>query len=257
MTHAHGGPATAGGLLLILAHPDDETFFAGGAAARYTDAGVRVALVCATRGQAGSAGTPPLVSRDELPARRERELRDACAELGIALLDVLDYRDRELASAPEDGIRAALVRAVRAERPRVVGTFDPNGHNSHPDHVAISRFALDAVTAAADARWSPELGAAHRVRRVVWTPPVDPWDEWRHDALARTRGVDYLLDVSPWRERKARALRAHRTQHASIDRYWFGAASAEALGVEAYRHGWGEPPPQLPADDLFSGIDTT
>jgi LmbE family N-acetylglucosaminyl deacetylase len=257
MTHAHGGPATAGGLLLILAHPDDETFFAGGAAARYTDAGVRVALVCATRGQAGSAGTPPLVSRDELPARRERELRDACAELGIALLDVLDYRDRELASAPEDGIRAALVRAVRAERPRVVGTFDPNGHNSHPDHVAISRFALDAVTAAADARWSPELGAAHRVRRVVWTPPVDPWDEWRHDALARTRGVDYLLDVSPCASaRRGRSEHTARSTRAST-----GTGSARrARRRWASRRtatGGGEPPPQLPADDLFAGIDTT
>ena len=247
--------AAGGGLLLILAHPDDETFFAGGTAARYAAAGVRVGLVCATRGQAGSAGEPPLVARDALPGQRERELREACAIVGIHVVALLDYHDKQLAAAPPDEIRDALVRAVRAERPRVVGTFDPNGVNGHADHVAISRFAIDAVTAAADPRWRPELGPAHRVRRVVWSPPVVPWVEWRADALARHRGVDYLLDIVPWRERKARALRAHRTQHVSVERYWFGPHSDDILSTEAFRHGWGEAPPAVPADDLFAGLD--
>ena len=244
-----------GGLLLILAHPDDESFFAGAAAARYADAGVRVGLVCATRGHEGSAGQPPLVARDALAAERERELRAACAVVGIAVVAVLDYRDRQLAHAPPAEIRHALVRAIRAERPRVVGTFDPNGVNGHADHIAISRFALDAVTAAADARWAPELGPAHRVGRVVWTPPVDPWAEWRRDTLATLAGVDYVLDVAAWRDRKARALRAHRTQHGSIDRYWFGPHSDEILSTEAFRHGWGVRPEVVPADDLFAGLD--
>jgi LmbE family N-acetylglucosaminyl deacetylase len=244
-----------GGLLLLLAHPDDESFFAAGAAARYSDAGIPVGLVCATRGQAGSTGEPPLVSRDELPAERERELRAACAILGIELLALLDYRDRELAAAPGDEIRRALVAAIRAERPRVVGTFDPNGVNGHADHIAISRFAHDAVAAAADPRWWPELGPAHAVPRVVWTTPVEPWVEWRPDALARHAGVDYVVDVARWHDRKGAALRAHRTQHQGIERYWFGAHGDAVRSTECFRHGLGARPDALPADDLFHGLD--
>src|SRR5437763_910615 len=151
------------GLLLLLAHPDDESFMAGGTIRALADRGVRVALVCATRGQLGSAGDPPLCARDELPALRERELRAACEILGVAHVEVLDYHDQQLAGAVPNEIRAALVRAVRRERPRVVITFDPNGVNGHADHCAISRFALDAVTAAADDRWLPEAGPAHHV----------------------------------------------------------------------------------------------
>jgi N-acetylglucosamine malate deacetylase 2 len=247
-------PSRTGGLLLILAHPDDESFFAAGAAARYSDAGIPVGLVCATRGQAGSAGQPPLVSRDALPAERERELRAACAILGIELLALLDYQDRALAAAPGEEIGRALVAAIRAARPRVVGTFDPNGVNGHPDHVAISRFTTDAVTAAADPRWWPELGDAYAVPRVVWTPPVEPWAEWRPAALARCAGVDYVVDVAAWRERKGAALRAHRTQHQGIEPHWFGAHGDAIRSTECFRHGLGARPDGLPANDLFHAL---
>ena len=68
--------------------------------------------------------------------------------VGLDVVALLDYEDKQLHAADPDEIRAALVRLLRAERPRVVVTFDPNGLNAHPDHIAISRFALDAVTAA-------------------------------------------------------------------------------------------------------------
>ena len=228
---------------------------AGGTIARLSDGGARVALVCATRGQAGSAGDPPLVSRDALAAERERELRAACALLGVAAVTVLDHVDRQLADAPTEAVRTAFVAAIRAERPQVVLTFDPDGVNRHPDHVAVSRFALDAVTAAADPRWYPALGAAHRVRRVVWPSPVEPWTEWDPARLARCPGVDVVSEVRGWADRKAAALRAHRTQHPSIDHYWFAPGRpADVLAVESFRLGWGEPFPARPADDLFAGL---
>jgi len=161
-------------LLLLLAHPDDESFLAGGTVARLADEGRPAALVCATRGQAGSLGDPPLATRETIGRVREGELRDACAVLGLDLVALLDYEDRRLGEADPDAIRRTLVGQLRRERPRVVVTFDPNGVTGHPDHIAISRFALDAVTAAGDARWAPELGAAHRVRRVVWSPTGSP-----------------------------------------------------------------------------------
>src|SRR5437868_8695371 len=67
-------------LLFILAHPDDETFFAAGTIAKYIDAGVRVYIVCATRGERGA--TADLCPVEELPQVREAELRDADRVLG-------------------------------------------------------------------------------------------------------------------------------------------------------------------------------
>ena len=62
--------------------------------------GGTVALVTATRGDAGRVGEPPLCRREQLPALRERELRDATGALGISEVDLLDYRDKHLADAP-------------------------------------------------------------------------------------------------------------------------------------------------------------
>lgn len=255
-------PPTTDGLLCLLAHPDDESFMAAGTLARLADAGVATGVVCATRGQAGSAGTPPLVARADLPARREEELRSACALLGVGTVEVLDHEDRQLAEAPLDGpqgVRAAFVAAIRRARPRVLLTFDPDGLNRHPDHVAVSRFAVDAATAAADPRWYPELGAPHRVRRVVWSAPVLPWalppEAWHAPHLATYPGVDFVLDVAPWADRKAAALRAHRTQHASVERHWFTPPDArQRLALECFRFAWGESPPDRPATDLFAGL---
>jgi N-acetyl-1-D-myo-inositol-2-amino-2-deoxy-alpha-D-glucopyranoside deacetylase len=248
-------------LLLILAHPDDESFLAAGTVARLADAGRPAGLVCATRGEAGALGDPPLATRDTIGRVREGELRDACAVLGMTLVALLDYEDRRLAEADPAEVRSTLVTLLRRERPRVVVTFDPNGVNGHPDHVAVSRFALDAVVAAADARWSPELGPAHRVRRVVWSSPVYPWQEWRPERLAAAGGVDYLVDTRAQAPRREAALAAHRTQGPrSVRPNWYDAAERSGAGrrvfdVEAFRHGWGEPPPTIPAADLFDGLD--
>src|SRR5687767_10228533 len=154
-------------LLFIFAHPDDESFGVAGIARMYADRGAELAIVTATRGDAGRAGEPPICSRDELPARREAELRDAATILGIRHVTVLDYLDKHLAEAPSDTIRRELVSAIRRHRPQVVVTFDPDGANLHPDHIAISRFASDAIAAAGDPRWYADAGDAHAVERLL------------------------------------------------------------------------------------------
>lgn len=223
--------------VFIYAHPDDETFGAAGTICLLRSKGWRVVLVCATLGQQGKCGDPAVCSREELGAVRERELRDAACVLDISAVHLLGYQDKALADAPRDEVRRALVAILRAETPALVFSFDPNGFNAHPDHVAISRFASDAVAAAADARWYPELGPAHAVTELLWTSLLEPWEE--HAALESAPSADVVLDVSPWADKKEAALRAHRTQHLSIDRYFLSRSNLTALlGVETWRRAW-------------------
>jgi LmbE family N-acetylglucosaminyl deacetylase len=242
-------------LLLIFAHPDDESFVAAGLSRRCADAGAHVALVTATRGEAGSRGDPPLCTEEELAAWRESELREAAAILGIADIHLLGYHDKHLKDAPSGIIREQLVEIVRRHRPQVVVTYDPNGGHGHADHVAISRFAMDAVSASADPRWHQSLGAAHCVQRVLWTPPVLAWDDPPPVTKSAAPGVDFLLDISAQKTTKAAALRAHRTQHRSTDRWIFCKPDVDRiLSVETFRQGLGPPLAAVPLDDVFAGI---
>jgi N-acetylglucosamine malate deacetylase 2 len=242
-------------LLFSFAHPDDESFSGVGTAMKYAAAGVRTVLLTATRGERGKAGDPPVCTPEELPACRERELREAARIAGFDELHLLDYRDRELAEAPPDEMRRALVPLIRRLRPSVVVTFDPNGFNQHPDHVAIGRFTSEAIAAAADPRWLPEAGEPHTVPRLLWTPPFPPWEAVAVDRLDRQPGADFVLDVSAWRERKAAALRAHRTQHLSIEKYFFNQPDPDrVLSVETWRQAWGPPLARRPSGDLLEGL---
>jgi N-acetylglucosamine malate deacetylase 2 len=242
-------------ILLSFAHPDDESFFTVGVALQAREAGREVILCCATRGQRGSVGHPPLTTVEELPAVRERELRAAAEILGVTRLEILSYEDKQLAEAPADEIRASLVGLIREHRPEIVITFEPNGGNLHPDHIAISRFTSDAVTAAADARWHPYLGPAHRVPRLLWAGSLMPWDETGRDRLAARPGVDFLIDIGRWSEAKRRALAAHRTQQPSIFRVFFSRPDLDdILRYETFRLGAGVPPETIPAEDLFAGL---
>jgi N-acetylglucosamine malate deacetylase 2 len=242
-------------ILFSFAHPDDESFSAAGTAMKYRAAGVRTVLVTATRGEQGKAGNPPVCAPDQLAACREEELRKAVRIIGFDELHVLDYRDRELAHAPPGAIGRSLVSLIRRTRPSVVASFDPNGFNVHPDHVAISRFTADAVAAAADPRWYPDIGDPHIVARAVWTPPIAAWEVGRTDHLDQQPGADFLLDVSPWRDRRVAALRAHRSQHLSIDRLFFSQPDPEQiLGVEVWRQAWGPPLRRRPSSDLMEGV---
>jgi N-acetylglucosamine malate deacetylase 2 len=242
-------------ILFSFAHPDDESFSGAGTAMKYGAAGVRTVLITATRGEHGKVGDPPVCAPQDLAACREAELKDAIRIIGFDELHVLDYRDRELGYAPPDAVRRSLVTLLRRLRPSVVVSFDPNGFNIHPDHVAISRFTADAVAAAADPRWYPDAGDPHIVPRAVWTPPIAAWEVGKTDRLKQHPGADFVLDVSPWRTRKAAALRAHRSQHLSIDRLFFSQPDPEQiLGVEVWRQAWGPPLSRRPSSDLMEGL---
>jgi LmbE family N-acetylglucosaminyl deacetylase len=143
-------------LLAILAHPDDESLGFGGLLAKCAAEGVETALVTATHGQAGrfrgvrEGEGPEHPGREALAAIRERELRAAAAVLGIRRLTLLGYPDGALDGVlPEEAI-LRIASEIRAFRPHIAVTFGPDGAYGHPDHIAISQFALAAIVAAAD-----------------------------------------------------------------------------------------------------------
>ncbi len=120
-------------LLVILAHPDDESFPMGGTLARYAADGVPVTLLCATRGEAGIPGLPPEMAGQV----RQRELLAAAGTLGITEVRFLGYRDGQLAQADQESVVARLAAVMREIRPTAVITFGPDGITGHPDHIAI------------------------------------------------------------------------------------------------------------------------
>lgn len=235
--------------VMVLAHPDDESFFAAGTIAQCVAAGVRVGLICATRGERGA--TCDLCAVDELPRIREAELRDAARILGIHELDILPYQDKQLAQAPIDDVRRSVVRMIRSMRPQVVFTFDPDGANQHTDHIAISRFAMDGIAAAADPRWYPEEGEAWHVGRVLWPATLRVWEL---NASADRAGIDYLIDVHEFRTVKESALRAHRTQWRGLSKLFLD--NPAAMSWEAFRVGAGPRPSSVPCRDadLLAGL---
>lgn len=241
-------------LLISGAHPDDETFFAG-SMAKYVSEGVRVVVLCGTRGERGA--TADLCTIDELPKVREAELRDSMRILGLDPQDVhfLPFEDQKLADAPLDEARRLIVELVRSVRPQVVVSFDLQGNNGHPDHIAMARLTSDSLAAAGDPRWYRDAGSPFVVPRLLWAPPVRPWLLPSGTDLAKHEGIDFLIDTSKWADRKAEAIRAHRTQLPGIKTLFFERGYAEyTLNQEAFRIAFGPRPAALPSGDLFDGL---
>jgi LmbE family N-acetylglucosaminyl deacetylase len=229
--------------------------FCAGTMAKYVREGVRVCVLCGTRGERGN--TADLCSIPELPSLREAELRAAVEVLGIHKDDVffLPYEDQKLHLAPVEEIRDLIVRVLRLVRPQVVVTFDPHGANGHTDHVAISRFVSDFVPAAADARCCPDAGTPWIVSRLLWLVPYLPWRMPEQVNVAECSGTDFLIDTSQFADLKRTAVLKHKTQLPGIERLFFDQESHNfGLNHEVFRLAWGPRPQQIPASDLFEGL---
>jgi LmbE family N-acetylglucosaminyl deacetylase len=166
-------------LLVVYAHPDDESFGNAGTLARYAAEGVAVHYACATRGECGAVAPELLGGYADIAALRSAELASAAQALGLAAVHFLGYRDSGMAGAPENQHPDALMQAepervagqvvalIRALRPQVVLTFGPYGGYGHPDHIAIHRAARVAFDAAGDpARYPEQL----RAGLAPWAP---------------------------------------------------------------------------------------
>ena len=132
-----------GTTLGIWAHPDDETYLMAAIMIEAVERGDRVALVTATRGEAGSQDHerwPP----DQMAAIRERELEDCLAVIGVTEHTWMDYLDGECDAIPHDEAVQKLQPAFDDVQPDSVLTFGPEGMTGHPDHMAVSEWTADA-----------------------------------------------------------------------------------------------------------------
>lgn len=188
-------PGNLPGIMGIFAHPDDESFGMAGMLARATMHGHPAAIVCATRGEVGEIADPALATPENLGQVREGELRAACAAVGVHDVSFLDYIDGQLADADEAEAVGRIVAHLRRFRPDVVVTFTANGGYGHPDHMAIHRYTLSAIEAAANPTRYPKQIAAgvapHRVRKVYYTAfPRERMLAMREEA--RKQGQDFV-----------------------------------------------------------------
>jgi LmbE family N-acetylglucosaminyl deacetylase len=145
-------------LLGIFAHPDDEVFCMGGTLAQWAEAGSETMIISATRGEAGQIQDARAAGRGTLGVVRERELRAACARLGVQHVVCLEYGDGTLADVDAASLAGHLAASIRDFQPDVVVTFGPDGGYGHPDHIAISRATTEACTIVArQDGWAPQL----------------------------------------------------------------------------------------------------
>ena len=177
-------------ILLVHAHPDDETIGTGAVMARYVDAGVGVTLVTCTLGEEGEILVPGLEHlasdrEDRLGEHRQGELAEAMGILGVTDWRLLGapgrYRDsgmagtgandREGAFWRSDLLEAAahLVGVIREVRPQVLVTYDDFGGYGHPDHIQAHRVAMYAATLASARTFRPDLGEPWDIAKIYWT----------------------------------------------------------------------------------------
>ncbi|MET9384052.1 N-acetyl-1-D-myo-inositol-2-amino-2-deoxy-alpha-D-glucopyranoside deacetylase [Streptomyces sp. NPDC002928] len=230
-------------LLLVHAHPDDESINNGATMARYAAEGARVTLVTCTLGELGEVIPPELahLTGAALGEHRLRELTAAMRELGVEDFRQLGgpgrYRDSGMMGLPDnddpasfwqadvDEAAAHLLEVILEVRPQVLVTYDDNGGYGHPDHIQAHRVAMRAAELAAD--------VGRPIPKVYWNRVPRPVAEEAFDRLrAELPGLPYAkaaaiddvpgvvaderitteIDGTAYAAAKAAAMSAHATQ---------------------------------------------
>jgi N-acetyl-1-D-myo-inositol-2-amino-2-deoxy-alpha-D-glucopyranoside deacetylase len=204
-------------LLLVHAHPDDETINNGATMARYAAEGTGVTLLTCTLGEEGEVLVPELAQlaadqADQLGGYRMGEIAAAMAALGVTdhrwLGGAGRYRDSGMMGTPAndhprafwnadlDEAVAHAVAVVREVRPQVVVTYDPNGGYGHPDHIQAHRVAMGAAEVAGDPSYRPDLGEPWTVAKVYWCCVPRSVLQRGIDALAAQGGESLFQGVT-------------------------------------------------------------
>jgi N-acetyl-1-D-myo-inositol-2-amino-2-deoxy-alpha-D-glucopyranoside deacetylase len=262
-------------LLLVHAHPDDETIGNGATMAQYVAGGAHVTLVTCTLGEEGEVLVPELThlaadQDDSLGLHRINELAVAMEAIGVRDHRFLGgpghYRDSGMMGLPTndrpecfwqadvDEAADLLVQVIRELRPQVVVTYDEKGGYGHPDHIQAHRVTMRGVERAADP--SVHGGEPWEVAKVYWNAiPVS----WLRDGLRRLRdsgdttafeGMDpdgelpmgtpdelvtTAIDATGHVDAKLAAMRAHSTQIA-VDGPFFALSNNLGNAVWGIEH---------------------
>ncbi|MDQ0992880.1 N-acetyl-1-D-myo-inositol-2-amino-2-deoxy-alpha-D-glucopyranoside deacetylase [Streptomyces sp. V3I7] len=285
-----GGPPPryARRLLLVHAHPDDESINNGATMAKYAAEGARVTLVTCTLGEGGEVIPPELahLTGDALGEYRLGELTAAMHALGVEDVRLLGgpgaFRDSGMMGTADnddpgcfwqadvDAAAALLAEVILDVRPQVLVTYDDNGGYGHPDHIQAHRVAMRAVELAAE--------AGHRIAKVYWNRVPRGVGEEAFERLGRElpglpfaksaaledvpgvvddARVTTAVDGTAHAAAKAAAMRAHATQIEVAEPYFaLSNELAQPLFTTEYYELVGGARPDVRESDLFAGVDT-
>lgn len=217
--------------LVVVAHPDDESFGCGSVIAAAAARGAEVTVACATRGEAGVPAGP--VDGGDLGEVREAELRRAATLLGATRVELLGWRDSgfdgkppaaSLCAAPEGEVVGVLERLLRDLRPDVTVVLD--GSDGHRDHVRVRTATVTAARRAArsgpPARLYEHCLPASLMRRWLEETSASRGDDAYHDldptALGRPDAeVTDVLDTGHVLHVREAAMAEHRSQQSPFD----------------------------------------
>jgi mycothiol S-conjugate amidase len=279
-------------LMAIHAHPDDESSKGSGTMARYADEGVRVVLVCATRGEEGDILNPRMDKpgiKERMAELREAELATAGDILGIDRIYHLGFRDSGMpgseankrpeafANADPDEVVRKLVEIIRTERPQVVLGYDESKGYEHPDHVRVHELGTRAFYEAGDPEKWPDAGRAWQPAKLYYfatftkdrmktlndaavaegieTPFAGWLEQWDEMGFEEPE-ITTQINVADYIERRSKALLAHATQ-IDPDGFWFAIPDEMHKKVypwEDYTLVSSAVDVTKPEDDLFAGI---
>ncbi len=261
-------------LVTFHAHPDDESIATGGVMAKASDAGHRVVLVVATRGEHGEVAEGFLDEGEALWERRVTETH-ACAEiLGVARVEFLGYVDSGMIGTPENDqpasfwqadIEEAAVRLaaiLTEEDADILTVYDENGGYGHPDHIQVHRVGARAAALAGTPRlYMSTINRDHLQRSFQQAAEagVEMPGDINPEAFANLgvpeHRVTTTVDVRPWLVRKRAAMAAHASQ---ISETSFFLAMEPAVFERGFGQEWFirvDGPPGLVETDLFDGLD--
>ena len=260
-------------LLLVHAHPDDESIATGATMAKYAAEGAAVTLVTCTLGELGEIIPPGLAhlaaDRDGgLGQYRIGELATACAALGVTDHRFLGgagrWQDSGMMGEPSnqaagcfwqadvDEAAAALLEVIRDVRPQVMVSYDANGFYGHPDHIQAHRVAMRAFGQAGGlvrkmyANTVPKSVLVGMVERMRGSDPAERPAAGTGFTPVQSAGelpfgvpdevVTTEVDAAAYLDAKLNAMRAHATQ-ISVDSPFYALSNnlgVRAFGVEYY-----------------------
>ncbi|WP_226566269.1 bacillithiol biosynthesis deacetylase BshB2 [Bacillus stratosphericus] len=182
-------------VLVMLPHPDDESFGAAGLIAQSRKRGIPVTYACGTLGEMGrNMGSPTYANRETLPELRKQELINACKEMDITDLRMLGLRDKTLEFEDDEYLAHVMENIIDDVKPTLIVTFYP-GHGVHPDHDATGEAVIRAL-----------YRKKKEDRPVTYCMAIT---KNREEVLGN---ADIVIDITDVADIKLNALRAHRTQ---------------------------------------------